>query len=54
MARQADHDVDLFTELVRSGKFSKTLEVPRKKAKSGSEMKDAESKPDDLGKRSLL
>jgi hypothetical protein len=54
MARQADHDVDLFTELVRSGKFSKTLEVPLKKAKSGSEMKDAESKPDDLGKRSLL
>jgi hypothetical protein len=24
MARQADHDVDLFVELVRSGKFSKT------------------------------
>lgn len=33
MARQADHDVDLFTELVRSGKFSKSINAGSRKAK---------------------
>jgi hypothetical protein len=33
MARQADHDVDLFTELVRSGKFSKDRKEKNQKVK---------------------
>jgi hypothetical protein len=31
MARQADHDVDLFTELLRSGKFSKSKQTKAEK-----------------------
>lgn len=39
MARQADHDVDLFVEFVRSGKFSKA-----RKSKAGTSRKPRKEK----------
>ena len=42
MARQADHDVDLFTELVRSGKF--TTSYAKKVKASGMKAQSSEKK----------